>query len=318
MNHPRSLKVGNSAQKYWFCQLLSQCAVKALVLEASLTPKPGLVDQQNQGAHRDLTYALMLQSAWALQPYFLTVALAAYGQAVTKELWEQLYTIGLGGEKQMYQVTGDINTHKGAIWTLGLLVAGTAMGGYRALRAEQIMAQGAALANLSFAEEGLGLRNTHGQIVTQTYGVLGAKGQAQAGFPHLRQVARPFLQETKQAGWDKVKGYLFVLLGLMATLDDTCVLYRGGEAGLHYVQAGARELLALDWSTSVPQKSLYCFDQELISKNISSGGAADLLAAAIYFDLLEGIEKWNNYTTNTQEIGFYKNRAMWELWLQGI
>src|SRR5277367_2370786 len=107
---------------------LASLARRALIAEAELTPKPGLVDQRGSGAHRDLSLELMKQSTNVLQPYFARMAACSRVWDVDTNLREELAAIGRDAERAMYQATRGSNTHKGAIWILGLLVAAAARG----------------------------------------------------------------------------------------------------------------------------------------------------------------------------------------------
>ena len=104
---------------------LASSATRALLAELATTPKPGLVDRENSGAHRDLTYARLEYSALALEPVFTEIATAAQGERPSLALREHLGEIGRRGERRMLVATGGCNTHRGALWALGLLVAGS-------------------------------------------------------------------------------------------------------------------------------------------------------------------------------------------------
>ena len=106
---------------------LATLAVRALIAEAELTPKPGLVDQRGPGAHADLSLMLMKRSARSLRPHFEQMALASFGQVPNQTLREELGAIGRSAERSMLLVTNGVNTHRGAIWALGLLVSAVAM-----------------------------------------------------------------------------------------------------------------------------------------------------------------------------------------------
>jgi triphosphoribosyl-dephospho-CoA synthase len=106
---------------------LARLAVDALIDEAQLTPKPALVDRRGSGAHRDLDLAKMIRSALALEPTFVALARASRHRAPSATLRAELAQIGRTGEIAMMQATGGSNAHRGAIWILGLLVAGAAI-----------------------------------------------------------------------------------------------------------------------------------------------------------------------------------------------
>ena len=126
--------------------LLAELAVEALLAELELTPKPALVDRRGSGAHSDLTLSRMYRSAYSLRPMFAAIAKIAHGQVPSQSLREQLAVVGRRGEQMMLVATDGSNTHRGAIWSIGLLVAGVAMSGsYTSSR--KIAAQAAATAD---------------------------------------------------------------------------------------------------------------------------------------------------------------------------
>src|SRR5580700_6492320 len=122
----RQPEVRNSRERS--CQLAS-LARQALIAEAELTPKPGLVDRRGSGAHTDLSLDLMRRSAKVLEPFFADMATAAEGRVPDRDLRAELAAIGRDAERAMYKATEGANSHKGAIWILGLLVAAAAQRG---------------------------------------------------------------------------------------------------------------------------------------------------------------------------------------------
>jgi len=154
--------------------LLARHATQALLDEAYLTPKPGLVDRRGAGAHNDLSLALLARSAQALEPYFARMAGAAMDYRDGIELRERLGAIGREAEVEMLLATGGVNTHRGAIWALGLLVAAAALS--RSRDAAEICRYAGELA--SKPDRYAPLRPTHGELVRRAYGISGARGEA--------------------------------------------------------------------------------------------------------------------------------------------
>ena len=267
---------------------LAAQAVRALLDEADLTPKPGLVDARGRGAHDDLDLALMQRSARALEPGFAAMALAAAAAPVaTPALRARLGAIGRQAEAAMFTASGGVNTHRGAIWALGLLVAGAAQQpGDRC--AQAIARRAAALARLPDPDMPQAPRK--GAQACRRYGVGGARGEAQQGFPHVVRAALPQLWRSRRDGASESAARLDALLAVMARLDDTCVLSRGGRAGLALVQRGAAAVLADGGSASLEgRRALRTLDQQLLERRLSPGGAADLLAAALLLDRLQAL-----------------------------
>lgn len=269
--------------------ILVDLAVRALVEEVRLTPKPGLVDLRGPGAHDDLSLGLMLRSAESLRTTFADVANACEGARVDRGLREVLGAIGREGEAEMLAATGGANAHRGAIWTLGLLVAGAVLSVGES-EGDRIAASAARIARLPDA---YGVpRGTNGVRVRSVHGVAGATGEARAGFPHVVGIALPALRAGRKTGRDEDTARIDALLGIMAVLDDTCLLHRGDLRGLRLAQRGAARVLEAG-GVSVPEgrRALASLEDEMLEEWLSPGGAADLLSAAMFLDSLEQRER---------------------------
>jgi triphosphoribosyl-dephospho-CoA synthase len=280
---------------------LADLAVDVLAAEAILTPKPALVDGRGSGVHRDLDLPKMLRSASSLHGTFLNMAeaAAAAGREPNQALREQLARIGRSGERCMFAATGGSNAHRGAIWVLGLLVAARAirsdespLGGTGSRReagpgAEAGPRETAALAAriAAFPDRYAPAQDSHGARACLRYGVRGARGEAVAGFPHVIDVGLPAMWAARAKGADETCARLDALMAIMATLDDTCLLHRGGLSALQAAQRGARDALMAGGSSSAAGRcELLRLDAELVKRNASPGGCADLLAACIFLD----------------------------------
>ncbi|WP_339100930.1 triphosphoribosyl-dephospho-CoA synthase [Pseudomonas atacamensis] len=260
---------------------LADLAVDALIDEADLSPKPALVDRRGNGAHTDLHLGLMHASALALWPAFKEMAEAALeiGE-VGVPLREAIGRIGREGEQAMLVTTNGVNTHRGAIWALGLLVTAAAL----QPKSVALCAARLALLDDRYAPKPL----SHGAQVAQRYGARGAREEAQLGFPSVLQRGLPQLQKSRANGHGEQNARLDALLAIMTELADTCVLYRAGEPGLQVMQAGSQAVLDAGGSASLSgRRRLHELDQQLIALNASPGGAADLLAATLLLDRIE-------------------------------
>jgi triphosphoribosyl-dephospho-CoA synthase len=270
---------------------LADLAIAVLIEEARLTPKPGLVDRRSGGAHADMTLPLLERSALALRSTFARLALCAAGRRPDRALRERLARIGRDGERAMLAATCGVNTHRGAIWALGLLVAAAAIGGTRA-SAAQICALAGAIAREADRLAPTETRN--GATVCMRYQVGGALRQAQAGFPHVIRAALPMLRAARSRCVPETSARLAALLAVMASLDDTCLLHRGGLAALDTARNGAKEVIAAGGSaTPSGRRALDRLDRALLSQNASPGGSADLLAAALFLDRLDRPRAWS-------------------------
>ncbi|SOF01684.1 triphosphoribosyl-dephospho-CoA synthase MdcB [Burkholderia sp. OK233] len=266
---------------------LARYAVTALIDEAQLTPKPALVDRRGSGAHRDLDLATMLRSAHALEPTFATLARTARRRAEPSALLRaELAQIGRAGEQDMLHATGGSNAHRGAIWIVGLLVAGASMSG-SATRLDASHVCTLAAQTACFPDRFAAPSDSHGERARQRYQVGGARREAQDGFPHVVDIGLPALLAARANGVDENAARIDALLSIMVSLDDTCLLHRAGLPGLHAAQHGARRVLqAGGSSTPDGHTALIALEHALLSLNASPGGAADLLAATLFLDML--------------------------------
>ena len=270
--------------------MLARFAHDALVEEARLTPKPALVDARGSGAHRDLDLATMLRSAHTLEPTFAALAHAARGARPGVALRTELARIGRAGEAAMLRATNGSNAHRGAIWIVGLLVAGAAI--RDTTRDVDPHADAAPICDTAaqiarFDDLRATATGSHGERVRLRYHVGGARREAQDGFPHVLHVGLPALQAARAQGHDESLARIDALLAIIASLDDTCVLHRAGLAGRDAAQHGARRVRALGGiGTRAGRAAFDALERALLALNASPGGAADLLAATLFIDRL--------------------------------
>lgn len=275
--HPQE-RIEESAQR------LAWVATQSLIDEARLSPKPGLVDSRGNGAHHDLSLGLMERSAHSLSPMFHALALQSWQRPADIALRQLVGRLGREGEQQMMVATGGVNTHRGAIWALGLLVSAAAMSGL-AGSSEDIAASAARLAGLP--DSAAPKIFSKGLRATRRYRVPGAREEAQLGFPHIMRLALPQLRKSRQHGATEQQARLDALMAIMTSLSDTCVLSRAGLEGLEAMQNGARSVLFAG-GTAQPEgrEALAKLDKRMLALNASPGGAADLLAATLMLDAI--------------------------------
>jgi triphosphoribosyl-dephospho-CoA synthase len=229
---------------------------------------------------------MLRESARALRGTFLNSVELAYTVVSRRDLRASLGVIGRAGEQNMLLATRGINTHRGAIWTLGLLCAGAAILRDGSECVATVCAHAGAIAQLPdpYAPR----QESHGWSVRCRYGSRGARGEAEDGFPHLIGVALPMLHQSRRQGATEEQARLNTLMALMAVLEDTCLLYRAGTAGLTAAQSGARKVLDCGGVTTPSgMRALMDLDRSLLSLGISPGGSADLLAGALLLDWID-------------------------------
>ena len=265
---------------------LASLACQALIAEAELTPKPGLVDRRGAGAHTDLSLAIMKRSALTIEPYFCEMAFISRGNHPSQHLRERLASIGREAERAMLRATSGSNSHKGAIWILGLLISSAAMGDEEKPSASAIAATAKKIA--SFEDRATPRLVSHGDVVAKRYGVTGARGEALRGFPHVVDIGLPMLHSRRASGVAENVARLDTLLSIMASLDDTCLLYRGGREALLTAKEGAAAVESAGGSgTAIGRQQLQRLDYQLLELGVSPGGSGDLLAATLFLDAVE-------------------------------
>ena len=270
------------------CAALARQVLQALLDEVTLTPKPGLVDLRSRGAHADLNWALMCHSACVLQPVFAAMAQAAWESDDDDGLRQRIGAIGRDGEALMLAATDGVNTHRGAIWALGLLVTAAAQQVARgaSLAPQAVAARAGALARLHDRSAPVATGNK-GELACRQYHVDGARGQARAGFPLVTGAGLAQLRASRASGDNETTARLNALLAIISQLDDTCVLSRGGETALLALQAGAAQVLAAGGAaTAAGSQALLALEAVALARGVSPGGAADLLAATLFLDRL--------------------------------
>ena len=264
-------------------QRIGSLAVKSLLFEVCTTPKPGLVDRRNNGSHTDMDIFTFMGSCAALQPYFTACALAGLEstEASPKALFGQLRFLGKQAEQTMVSATGGVNTHKGAIFTMGLLCAAAGRCGNRDVAAvcRQIAAMTDGLTETDFSGS-----QTTGEKLYSQYGITGIRGQAEAGFPVLLEVGLPTLEAGLSRGLSLEEAGCAVLLHLMCAITDTNLIARSDLSTQQVVCKKVRKLL--DETPFPHEDSLKELDDRFIAANLSPGGSADLLAATYFLHFL--------------------------------
>lgn len=266
---------------------IGRAATRALYAELLLYPKPGLVSPVDRGSHEDMDAATFSRSLFALRGYFCDIA-AIGADAGTLQ---QLQQLGIAAEARMLQATGGVNTHRGAIFTLGLLAAAAAhLGSIDRQVTDQALADtvrerwGAALSRQAHTDA----EPSHGEIAARRYGAGGARAEAAAGFPLLFSIGLPALRHTLEATGSKQRAQVQTLFAVMAQLQDTNLLYRGGIEGLAYARRAASRFLASGGALNCEwEQHAVAIHRAFVRRRLSPGGSADLLAAAWFVHLLD-------------------------------
>lgn len=273
-------------------QALGALAAKALLYEVCTTPKPGLVDRKNNGSHRDMDVFTFLDSTAALLPYFEeAVRLGMETRDLPpQETFRRLRQAGAAGERAMFRATGGVNTHKGAVFTLGTVCAAagrlwTAEGFSKNLDAAlalcgEMSAQAVQKDFEAIRREGA---HTTGQRLYLEHGLEGIRGELSRGLPAVAQIGLPTLRRRLEAGDSLEQAGVQVLLALMAQVVDTNLIARGGLEGQQWAMEQTKNLPQGRAATRQETEEL---DRALIERNLSPGGCADLLAITYFLEFL--------------------------------
>jgi triphosphoribosyl-dephospho-CoA synthase len=277
-------------------QRLPLLAERALIYEVMVNPKPGLVDPVSAGAHQDMDAFTFVDSATALRPYFTEVARlgAAFSAGNLQDLFAQIRPVGVTAEKTMFATTQGINTHKGAIFSLGVLVAATAWSTQQgtSLTVTQIMAAVRTMLHGLTANDFTGVEKkdptklTAGEREYLKYGFTGIRGEAEAGFPAVTQWAVPYLRDTAQG--TRNQRLLDTFMVIVAHTRDSNVIKRAGTAAIvPWVHEQVAEYFRLGGAqTPAGVQFLTDLNNTFMDRNLSLGGSADLLILTIYLGLV--------------------------------
>lgn len=275
--------------------LISEIASTALTLEVLATPKPGLVDRNNSGAHSDMNIAVFDASTKAIAPYLGAMAQCGFEHQgdIDRGLFPKLRTLGLEAETAMFEATGGVNTHRGIIFSMGVLcgACGWNIREGNHLDAEELLKLCGKMTGDEIERDFAKMAHspkTNGERLYAKYGLKGARGEVQEGFPSVRLISLPCLRKLIARGTDKNSAYVQTLLELIAGTDDTCTAARGGIEALRYTQREAQRLLETDELRVTDLiEGTEKLDRDFTERNLSPGGSADLLAVTIFIHLLE-------------------------------
>jgi len=260
---------------------IGRLALRGLYREVALAPKPGLVTPFSRGSHADMDFGTFMRSLNSLRPYFSTIAACGGGLPG----FAPLQRLGIDAETAMLAATGGINTHRGAIFNLGLLCAATgqclAIG--EALDAATVCARVSDRWGREILAGAAHAPPSHGGAAARRYGAGGARQEAAAGFPAVIELGLPAYRTALAATGDAEAAAVQALFALIAGVDDTNLLWRGGREGLAHAMrmaAGflaAGGVLAADWRARANR-----IDADFSCRRLSPGGSADLLGVTLF------------------------------------
>lgn len=274
--------------------IIGHLASMALQAELDTTPKPGLVDRNDNGAHRDMNHALMQRSIQALHPYF--VRLAQLGFTDKQPCHDEIVNIGIEAEREMFKATGGVNTHKGALFSIGLAavaLAGEAFSritqaercgtmAYNDVNSKQIQSLSNSIASLArlFPDT----NGTHGSKAKANNILKGALDNAREGYTQLFKAWLPFYIDRIAEG----DNYALhkTLLRIMCDLDDTNIVYRTSMETMQEVKTEAKQMLDTSRNIVNFEAALQAMNTDYIHRNISPGGSADMLSLVVFLSCI--------------------------------
>lgn len=272
------------------CADAARLATQALLYEVATTPKPGLVDRNNSGSHRDMDFFTFQASASALYPYFYQCVKIGRETAEAQQTFRKLRLPGKLAEGEMRRATSGVNTHKGAIFSMGILC-----GALGRLEREKwgdpdgVLAECAAmtrgLINEDYGDLTPETAKTAGQKLYLQYGITGVRGQAEAGFPAVRSIGLPKLEAGLAEGKSINESGCAALLAMLAHTVDTNMIHRGSYEIQQETMKCLSDLLEAEPFPS--KETLQKLDEAWIEKNLSPGGTADLLAMVYMLHFLK-------------------------------
>ena len=273
----------------------ASAAVRGLLYEVSTTPKPGLVDRNNSGSHRDMNFFTFLDSSASLIPWFREFFCLGWDHSSEsdRQIFERLRYAGQRAETAMFSATGGINTHKGLVFASAILCG--ALGKVHAGRElplpfTDVLQECRRLGKCSLSD----LHRppnvqpplpTNGERIFTAYGIRGARGEAAAGFPSAVQIGLPALRKWLSAGFSLNDSAAMALLTLISEVDDTNMVHRGGPELAKKRKEQAKILLSAVTKENF-KETLYTLDHQYMTENLSPGGCADLLAVSLMFHFL--------------------------------
>ncbi|MGN1296005.1 MAG: triphosphoribosyl-dephospho-CoA synthase CitG [Bacilli bacterium] len=273
-----------NTSKEQISKLLDKLAIQALFDEVETTPKPGLVDLWDSGSHKDMDINTFYNSIEALKGYFFNISMISFNNANPSSLFSQIRPIGIEAEQKMFTATNNVNTHKGLIFSLGVLVSASSYyySKHHRFEIEEILdfVKEMTQNDLQHDFEMMSTTEpfTHGEKLYSLYKNRGIRGEVADGFPSIRG-----LYNVEEYEKNKNEINIDILFHLMSTVNDTNILIRTDQETLDYVH---KQALICDYKNCQEVEKL---NKDFISKNISPGGCADLLAVTIFLILLKGV-----------------------------
>lgn len=276
---------------------ISSFALQAMLYEVSCYPSPGLVSPVSYGAHKDMDFFTLIDSASTLSKYLALFVQEGFSDKTYKELFKGIRRIGVEAEKDMFAKTGGINTHKGMLFLIGVACAATGKAIYEQKGFKCIqniireMTEGLVERELSLLKDNVEL--SHGEKLFFKYKTEGVRGEVERGIPTVFNYSLDFYKQSLELGVND--RLVHTLIGIMQICDDSTIIYRHNPQVLQEVRGKSLEIIKLGgMKTDIGRAKINSLSEEFIEENISPGGSADLLGVTIFLYLVEQYMNVNN------------------------
>ena len=284
---------------------IMELSIRSTLYEISATPKPGLVDRNNSGAHRDMDFFSFTDSISVLGSYFYKTAKIGgeYGGEDYREILKLIRPIGIEAEREMFKITGGVNTYKGIIFSMGIVngaIGSLYAQGHRSINGDDLGRRVGEICRgitRELEEARHKEKKTYGERLFLEYGYRGIRGEVETGFETIRKISLPVFRKLMEEKKYHINDILVhTLVYLMAHTEDSNILGRHEKKMLYYVIDEAKRALALGgYLEKKGRDYIRNMDLDFINKNISPGGSADLLGLTVMFYLVEeGSKEWMN------------------------
>lgn len=287
-----------------FSDFCSSCACRALIYEACTTPKPGLVDMENSGSHSDMDIYTFIDSSSVLMPYFRKFSLAGirYCNEEPYKLFDNIRYLGMLAEDEMFIATNNVNTHKGLIFSLGIICSAL---GYLFANGKELdtnnileLCKDMTFNVLKTDFNGITIENskTNGEKLFTQYGIGGIRGEVANGFSSVMKYGLPVLKQLVEKGYSLNDAGVLTLLNLVANVMDTNIISRSNIKKQEQVQFEIQKIINRQKLENINLNTIKKLDKRFIEMNVSPGGCADLLSITYMLYFVETMQNLKKQT----------------------
>ncbi len=296
--HRKVIEIMENHFNNQFARQCAECACRALLYEVCITPKPGLVDRNNNGSHNDMDIYTFIDSTSVLTTYFRDLILSGikYNYEKPKIIFEKIRYLGMLAEDDMFFITNNVNTHKGLIFSLGIICAslGYLYKNEKDINIENILRISREMTSeLNDDLQGITKENakTFGEKLYASCRITGIRGEVAGGFSSVKNYGLPVLKMLIKKGYSLNDAGALTLLNLIANVKDTNIIARSSVEILEEIQSQIKNLIGNKGIENISTAEIIDLDNQFIEMNISPGGCADLLAVTLMLNFIENLQK---------------------------